>query len=163
MAHCRDGGRPSWRPVVGVLPPLWHQGHNGQPTPRTPLGVTARSAPASAPGCVEFLAPACRRRLMICSTSRATSGTMSWVQETSEADASGTLRPGDRPPGPRTMFTAANSVQERPTDRALGGDRRTRIEAGDDQYGRSVACRDHMQGGDSGGIKLVRAGCTNKL
>jgi hypothetical protein len=31
-----DGGRPSWRPVVGViLPPLWHQDHRGQPVPRT--------------------------------------------------------------------------------------------------------------------------------
>jgi hypothetical protein len=30
LAHCRDGGRPSWRPVVGVvLPPLWHQRHRG--------------------------------------------------------------------------------------------------------------------------------------
>jgi hypothetical protein len=28
MAHSRDDGRPSWRPVIGVvLPPLWHQGH----------------------------------------------------------------------------------------------------------------------------------------
>jgi hypothetical protein len=26
MAHCRDGGRPSRRPVVEVvLPPLWHR------------------------------------------------------------------------------------------------------------------------------------------
>jgi hypothetical protein len=31
LAHSRDGGRPSWRPVIGVvLPPLWHQGHMGQ-------------------------------------------------------------------------------------------------------------------------------------
>jgi hypothetical protein len=38
MAHCRDGGRPSWRPVVGVvLPLLWRQGHKGQPTPRQDL------------------------------------------------------------------------------------------------------------------------------
>jgi hypothetical protein len=30
VAHCRDGGRPSWRPVVeAVLPPLWHQSHKG--------------------------------------------------------------------------------------------------------------------------------------
>jgi hypothetical protein len=36
LAHSRDGGRPSWRPVIGVvLPPLWHQGHKGQPMPRT--------------------------------------------------------------------------------------------------------------------------------
>src|ERR1700683_3053176 len=32
MAHCRDGGRPSWRPLIGVvLPPPWHQGHKGMP------------------------------------------------------------------------------------------------------------------------------------
>ena len=30
MAHLGDGGRPSWRPLIGVvLPPLWHQGHKG--------------------------------------------------------------------------------------------------------------------------------------
>jgi hypothetical protein len=30
MAHLGDGGRPSWRPVVGVvLPPLSHQSHKG--------------------------------------------------------------------------------------------------------------------------------------
>jgi hypothetical protein len=34
LAHCRDGGRPSWWPVVGVvLPPLWHQGHTLCPGP----------------------------------------------------------------------------------------------------------------------------------
>jgi hypothetical protein len=32
VAHCRDGGRPTWRPLIGVvLPPLWHQGHKGMP------------------------------------------------------------------------------------------------------------------------------------
>ena len=35
MARSRYGGRPSWRPVVGVvLPP----GHKGQPVPRTRIG-----------------------------------------------------------------------------------------------------------------------------
>jgi hypothetical protein len=30
LAHLGDGGRPSWRPLIGVvLPPLWHQGHKG--------------------------------------------------------------------------------------------------------------------------------------
>jgi hypothetical protein len=34
-AHCRDRGRPSWRPVIGVvLPSLRHQGHKQQPMPR---------------------------------------------------------------------------------------------------------------------------------
>jgi hypothetical protein len=36
VAHLGDGGRPSWRRVVGVvLPPVWHQGHKGQSVPRT--------------------------------------------------------------------------------------------------------------------------------
>jgi hypothetical protein len=39
VAHCRDGGLSSWRPVTGiVLPPLWHQGHKTQPMPRTRRG-----------------------------------------------------------------------------------------------------------------------------
>ena len=39
VAHLGDGGRPSWRPVIGVvLPPLWHQGHKGQSMPRTSRG-----------------------------------------------------------------------------------------------------------------------------
>jgi hypothetical protein len=37
LAHTGDGRRPSWRPVIGVvLPPLWHQGHKGQPMPHYP-------------------------------------------------------------------------------------------------------------------------------
>jgi hypothetical protein len=44
VAHLGDGGRPSWQPVIGVvLPPPWHQGHEGQPMPRT-------AAPAITPG-----------------------------------------------------------------------------------------------------------------
>jgi hypothetical protein len=39
LAHCRDGGRPSWRPVVEVvLPPLWHKGH-------TPTGGDPQKRP----------------------------------------------------------------------------------------------------------------------
>jgi hypothetical protein len=38
MAHSRDGGRPSWRPLIGVvLPPPWHPGHKGQAMPRISL------------------------------------------------------------------------------------------------------------------------------
>jgi hypothetical protein len=50
LAHSRDGGRPSWRPVFGaVLSPLWHQGHMG--TPRTPAGGNyARTAAAGSGG-----------------------------------------------------------------------------------------------------------------
>jgi hypothetical protein len=40
LAHSGDDGGPSWRPVIGVvLPPLWHQGHKGQPMPRTAAGA----------------------------------------------------------------------------------------------------------------------------
>ena len=50
-AHLGDGGRPSWRPLVGVvLPPLWHQGHKGNAPdcrggnyPRTAAEVAAPS------------------------------------------------------------------------------------------------------------------------
>jgi hypothetical protein len=50
MAHLGDGGRPSWRPVIGVvLPPLWHQGHKGQPMPRTPGPRQRPQAPVAAP------------------------------------------------------------------------------------------------------------------
>jgi hypothetical protein len=46
LAHSRDGGRPSWQPVIGVvLQPLWHQGHKGQPMPQDPR--TATEAPGS--------------------------------------------------------------------------------------------------------------------
>jgi hypothetical protein len=32
LAHLGDGGRPSWRRVIGVvLPPLWHRRHKGMP------------------------------------------------------------------------------------------------------------------------------------
>jgi hypothetical protein len=55
LAHCRDGGRPSWRPVVEVvLPPLWHQGHRGQPMRRTAAGNyprTAAEGPRRSGGC----------------------------------------------------------------------------------------------------------------
>jgi hypothetical protein len=45
MAHSRDGGRPSWRPVLGVvLPPLWHQGHKGNLCPGLPRGNYRRTA-----------------------------------------------------------------------------------------------------------------------
>jgi hypothetical protein len=49
----RDGGRPGWRPVIGVVPPpLWHQGHKRQPTPAAisgpaPAAATCRRAPAA--------------------------------------------------------------------------------------------------------------------
>jgi hypothetical protein len=47
MAHCRDGGRPSWRPVVEVVPPpLWHQGHTLCPE----LEAIPRNAPGFAGG-----------------------------------------------------------------------------------------------------------------
>ena len=40
VAHSGDDGGPSWRPVIKVvLPPLWHQGHKGQPMPRTAAGA----------------------------------------------------------------------------------------------------------------------------
>jgi hypothetical protein len=52
MAHCRDGGRPSWRPLIGVvLPPLWHRGLKGI-RDRAPLllglaGAFRRSEPVA--------------------------------------------------------------------------------------------------------------------
>jgi hypothetical protein len=49
LAHLGDGGRPSWRPLIGVvLPPLWHQGQKGQPTPRT-RSIAAPTGSARAP------------------------------------------------------------------------------------------------------------------
>jgi hypothetical protein len=40
LGHSRDGGRPSWRPVVEVvLSPLWHQGANLCPGSAAGVGV----------------------------------------------------------------------------------------------------------------------------
>jgi hypothetical protein len=50
LAHLGDGGRPNWRPLIGVvLPPLWHQGHRGTLCPGSPAGAirTAQRAPGS--------------------------------------------------------------------------------------------------------------------
>jgi hypothetical protein len=47
LAHSRDGGRPSWPPVIGVvLPPLWHQGHSAQDLPP---GAIIKREPRSDP------------------------------------------------------------------------------------------------------------------
>jgi hypothetical protein len=51
MAHSRDDGRPSWRPVIGVvLPPLWHQGHKGQFMLRISRGGDPVATPQKRPG-----------------------------------------------------------------------------------------------------------------
>jgi hypothetical protein len=45
-----DGGRPSWRRVVGVvLPPVWHQGHKGQSVPRVEDRGRGPQGPVAAP------------------------------------------------------------------------------------------------------------------
>jgi hypothetical protein len=50
VAHFGDGGRPSWRPLIGVvLPPLWHQGHGATYAPDCHGGNYPRTA-AEAPG-----------------------------------------------------------------------------------------------------------------
>jgi hypothetical protein len=56
MAHLGIQPVRSWGPVVGVvLPPLWHQGHKGQPMPRTAAGQRPQDrgrghqAPVAAP------------------------------------------------------------------------------------------------------------------
>jgi hypothetical protein len=48
LAHLGDGGRPSWRPVVGVLlPPVWPQ---AQPVPMTAAGATVAALTGSTRG-----------------------------------------------------------------------------------------------------------------
>jgi hypothetical protein len=51
MAHSRDARRRLWRPVFGVvLPPLWHQGHKGQPMPQDPRTATEAPGPGGRTG-----------------------------------------------------------------------------------------------------------------
>jgi hypothetical protein len=49
--HLGDGGRSSWRPVVGEVPTTVAPGPHGQPTPRTPVRGNSPRTTAEGSGC----------------------------------------------------------------------------------------------------------------